>query len=175
MSSQDPRSSGCTPFEKELINAMNDFAHSTATPAFDTADMVHRTRRRRATLIAGVATALIVAGGGTALASMTGGSTPTTAEKPMTTATTKGSDYKKAILLVDFGKGGGPVAVDFTGTDLRTTKGQFLKADIKLGTVSSVNSPGCKPGSVVEVTPHAPKIVKAGDTVNVKLCAGRPS
>ncbi|WP_043685575.1 PASTA domain-containing protein [Streptomyces xylophagus] len=175
MSSHDPRSSGCTPFEEELINAMNDFAHSTATPAFDTAGMVHRTRRRRATLIAGVATALIVAGGGTALASMTGGTSPTTAEKPMTTATTattKGSDYKKAILLMDFGKGGGPVAVDFTGTDMRTTKGRFLKADLKLGTVSSVNSPGCKPDTVVEVTPHAPKIVKAGDTVNVKLCAG---
>lgn len=108
MSSHDPRSSGCTPFEEELINAMNDFAHSTATPAFDTADMVHRTRRRRATLIAGVAAALIVAGGGTALASMTGGTSPTTAEKPMTTATTKGSDDKKAILLLDFGKGEAP-------------------------------------------------------------------
>lgn len=172
MSSHDPRSSGCTPFEEELINAMNDFAHSTDSPAFDTTGMVHRARRRRATLIAGVATALIVAGGGTALASMTGGTSPTTAEKPMTTATTKGSDYKKAILLLDFGKGGGPVEIDFTGTDLRTTKGQFLKADLKLGTVSSVNSSGCKPDTVVEVTPHAPKIVKAGDIVNVKLCAG---
>ena len=170
MSSSDPRSSGCTPFEEELINAMNDFAHSTATPAFDTADMVHRTRRRRATLIAGVATALIVAGGGTALASMTGG-TSQTAAKPAATTTTKGSDYKKAILLLSYGKGG-PVAIDFTGTDLRTTKGQFLKAGLKLGTVSSVNSPGCKPGSVVEVTPHAPKIVETGDTVNVKLCVG---
>ncbi|WP_416959804.1 PASTA domain-containing protein [Streptomyces sp. Agncl-13] len=171
MSSHDPWSSGCTPFEEELINAMNDFAHSTDSPAFDTAGMVHRTRRRRATLIAGVATALIVAGGGTALASMTGGTSPTTAEKPMTTATTKGSDYKKAILLLSYGKGG-PVAIDFTGTDLRTTKGQFLKAGLKLGTVSNVNSPGCKPGSVVEVTPHAPTIVETGDTVNVKLCAG---
>ncbi|WP_262056369.1 hypothetical protein [Streptomyces sp. STR69] len=172
MSSYDPRSSGCTPFEEELINAMNDFAPSTDSPAFDTAGMVHRTRRRRATLIAGFAAVLIAAGGGTALASMTGGTSPTTAEKPMTTATTKGSDYKKAILLLDFGKGGGPVAIDFTGTDLRTTKGRFLKAGIKLGTVSSVNSSGCKPDSVVEVTPHAPKIVKTGDTVNVKLCVG---
>jgi len=172
MSSHDPRSSGCTPFEEELINAMNDFAHSTATPAFDTADMVHRTRRRRATLIAGVATALIVAGGGTALASMTGGTSPTTAEKPMTTATTKGSDYKRAILLLDFGKGGGPVAVDFTGTDLQTAQGQLLKGGLRLGTVVKTKSPGCKPATVVEVTPHAPKIVETGDTVNLKLCAG---
>lgn len=43
MSSHDPRSSGCTPFEEELINAMNDFAHSTDSPAFDTTGMVHRT------------------------------------------------------------------------------------------------------------------------------------
>jgi hypothetical protein len=170
MSSNDPRPSGCTPFEEELINAMNDFAHSTDSPAFDTAGMVSRTRRRRATLITGVATALILAGGGTALASMTGGTSPTTTEKPMTTATTKVSDYKKAILLLDFGKGGGPVAIDFTGTDLRTTKGQFLKAGVKLGTVSSVNSPGCKPGSVVEVSPHAPTVVESGDTIDVKLC-----
>jgi hypothetical protein len=172
MSSQDPRSSGCTPFEEELIDAMKNFAHSTDSPAFDTAGMVHRTRRRRAGLIAGVATALIVAGGGTALASMTGGSTPTTAEKPMTTATTKGSaDYQKAILLLSYGKQG-PVAIDFTGMDLSTAKGQLLKAGLDLGTILKANSPGCKSATVVEVTPHAPKIVETGDTVNLKLCVG---
>ncbi|MFG2776966.1 hypothetical protein ACGFY7_03790 [Streptomyces prunicolor] len=171
MSSQDPRSSGCTPFEEELIDAMKNFAHSTDSPAFDTAGMVHRTRRRRATLIAGVATALIVAGGGTALASRTGSTTPTTAEKPMTTATAKGSDYKRAILLLSYGKQG-PVAVDFTGTDLQTAQGQLLKAGLHLGTVVKTESPGCKQATVVEVTPHAPKIVETGDTVNLKLCAG---
>ncbi|MFJ5302560.1 hypothetical protein [Streptomyces sp. NPDC088350] len=172
MSSYDPRPSGCTPFEEELINAMNNFAHSTESPAFDTAGMVHRNRRRRATLIAGVATALIVAGGGTALASMTGGTSPTTAEKPMTRATTKGSDHKKAILLMDFGKGGGPVALDLTGTDLQTAEGQLLKAGIEIGTIVKTKSPGCKQATVVEVTPHAPKVVEKGDTVNLKLCAG---
>lgn len=171
MSSQDPRPSGCTPFEEELIDAMKNFAYSTDSPAFDTAGMVHRSRRRRATLIAGVATALIVAGGGTALASMTGGSTPTTSEKPMTTATTKGSDYKRAILLLSYGKAG-PVAVDFTGTDLYTARGQLLKGGLRLGTIVKTESPGCKSATVVEVSPHAPKVVEKGDTVNLKLCAG---
>jgi hypothetical protein len=155
----------------DLSDAMKNFAHSADSPAFDTAGMVHRTRRRRASLIAGVATALIVAGGGTALASMTGGTTPTTAKKPMTTSTTRGSDHKKAILLLSYGKEG-PVAIDLTGMDLATAKGQFLKAGGELGTVSSVNSPNCKPASVVEVTPHAPKVVETGDTVNLKICAG---
>jgi len=170
MSSYDPRSSGCTPFEEELINAMDDFAHSTDTPAFDTAGMVHRTRRRRATLVAGFAAALIAAGGGTALASMGDGASHTVA-KPAATATTPTVDHKKATFLLAYGKSG-PIAVDLTGWDLATAKGQFLKAGLKLGTVTKVSSPACKPGSVVEVTPHAPKVVETGDTIEVKLCAG---
>lgn len=163
MSSYDPRPSGCTPFEEELINAMNDFAHSTDSPSFDTAGMVSRTRRRRATLIAGVATALIVAGGGTALASMTG------AASQATPAATTTVDHAKATFLLG-GLTKEPIAVDLTGQDLATAKGQFLKAQLKLGTVTKVSSPGCKPASVVELTPHAPKIVLSGDTIDVKLC-----
>ncbi|MFD4554066.1 hypothetical protein ACFWP5_07035 [Streptomyces sp. NPDC058469] len=166
MSSYDPRSSGCTPFEEELINAMNNFAHSTATPSFDTAGIVHRNRRRRASIIAGVATALIVAGGGTALASMTGGASQTAA-KPATTTV----DHSKATFLLG-GLTKEPIAVDLTGWDLATAKGQFLKAQLKLGTVVKAQSPGCKSGTVVELTPHSPKIVVKGDTVNVALCAG---
>jgi hypothetical protein len=165
MSSYDPRPSGCTPFEEELINAMNDFAHSTDSPAFDTAGMVHRTRRRRATLIAGVATALIVAGGGTALASMSGAS-----QTPAKPATTTVNHAKATFLLGGLTKE--PIPVDLTGVDLVTAKGQFLKAQLKLGTIVKTTSPNCKPGSVVELTPHSPKIVTKGDTVNVKLCAG---
>ena len=166
MSPYDPRPSGCTPFEEELINAMNDFAHSTDSPAFDTAGMVTRTRRRRATLIAGVATALIVAGGGTALASMTGAASHTTA-KPAASTTV---DHNRATFLLSLSKTG-PIAVDLTGVDLKTAKGQFLKAQLKLGNVSKVSSPGCKPTSVVEVSPHAPTVVESGDTIDVKLCA----
>ncbi|WP_327400417.1 hypothetical protein OG194_09520 [Streptomyces sp. NBC_01288] len=166
MSSYDPRPSGCTPFEEELINAMNDFAHSTDSPAFDTTGMVHRTRRRRATLIAGVATALIVAGGGTALASISGSGSQTAAR---TTASTV--DHEKATFLLG-GLSKTPIPVDLTGQDLATAKQQFLKAQLKMGTIVKTQSPGCKPASVVELTPHSPKIVVKGDTVDVKLCAG---
>lgn len=54
--------------------------------------------------------------------------------------------------------------------ELERAKGQFLNAQLKLGTVGKVSSPGCKPASVVEVSPHAPTVVKAGDTIDVKLC-----
>jgi hypothetical protein len=166
MSPCEPRPSGCTPFEEELIDAMNDFAQSTNPPAFDTAGMVHRTRRRRTVLIGGFAAALIVAGGGTALASMTG--TSHTSAKPAATTTV---DHDKATFLLG-GHAKEPIPVDLTGVDLATAKGQFLKAQLKLGTVVNVTSPGCKPTSVIEVTPHSPKIVRKGDTVNIKLCAG---
>jgi hypothetical protein len=164
MSSYDPRSSGCTPFEEELINAMNNFAHSSDSPAFDTAGMVHRNRRRRATLVAGFAAALILAGGGTALASMSGDASQSAA-KPAAV------DHSRATFLLG-GLTKTPIPVDLTGQDLATAKGQFEKAQLKLGTVVKVTSPGCKPASVVELTPHSPKIVTKGDTINVKLCAG---
>ncbi|MEV0481058.1 hypothetical protein AB0I69_10695 [Streptomyces sp. NPDC050508] len=164
MSSYDPRSSGCTPFEEELINAMNNFAHSSDSPAFDTAGMVHRNRRRRATLIAGFAAALILAGGGTALASMSGDASQPAA-KPAAV------DHSKATFLLG-GLTKTPIPVDLTGQDLATAKAQFLKAQLKTGTIVKTKSPGCKPASVVELTPHSPKIVTKGDTINVKLCAG---
>ncbi|MFI6404076.1 hypothetical protein [Streptomyces sp. NPDC050548] len=164
MSSYDPRSSGCTPFEEELINAMNDFARSTDSPAFDTVGMVHRTRRRRTTLVAAFSAVLIAAGGGTALASISGSTSQTT---PAATTV----DHAKATFLLG-GLTKEPIAVDLTGQDLATAKGQFEKAQLKLGTIVKMVSPGCKPASVVELTPHSPKIVVKGDTVNVKLCAG---
>lgn len=68
MSSPDSPPSGCTSFEQELVSAMNDFVNSTRTPHFDTATIARGARRKRATAIAGIATALVVAGAGTALA-----------------------------------------------------------------------------------------------------------
>lgn len=165
MSPYEARPSGCTPFEEELIDAMNDFANSTNAPTFDTAGMVHRTRRRRTALIAGFAATLIVAGGGTALASMTG--TSQTSVEPAAATV----DHSKATFLLG-GLTKEPIAVDLTGMNLAMAKGQFTKAQLKLGTTVKVTIPGCKPTSVVEVTPHSPKIVSKGDTVNVKLCAG---
>lgn len=167
MSSYDARPSGCTPFEEELVKSMNTFANSAEAPAFDTTGMVHRTRRRRATVVAGIATTLIVAGGGTALASMTGGSH--TPAKSVATATA--TDHKKATLVLDDHEGL-VIPIDLTGVDLATAKGQLLKAQLKLGTVVKGIAVGCKSASVIEVSPHSPKTVDKGDTVNVTLCAG---
>lgn len=77
MTSNDSRPFGCahpTPFEEELVSAMNNFANSADAPTFDAPGITRRSRRKRATAIAGISAALIVAGGGTALASITGGS-----------------------------------------------------------------------------------------------------
>lgn len=166
MSPYDTRPSGRTPFEEELINAMNDFAHSSDAPAFDTAGMVQRTRRRRTTLVAGFAAALILAGGGTALASISGSGASQAPAKPAAA----GDDSRATFLLGGVTKD--PIPVDLTGLDLATAKGQFDKARLKLGTVTKTAGPGCKTATVVELTPHSPKIVVAGDTVNVRLCAG---
>ncbi|MEU8708388.1 PASTA domain-containing protein [Streptomyces sp. NPDC048565] len=165
MSTYEPWPSGCTPFEEELTDAMNNFADSTNAPAFDTVGMVHRTRRRRTGLIAGFAAALIVAGGGTALASMTGAS-----QTSVTPAATTVDHDRTTLLLGGVTKE--PIAIDLTGMNLEMAKAPLLKAQLKLGTVTEVSIPGCKPTSVVEVSPHSPKIVSEGDTVNVKLCAG---
>lgn len=162
MSSYDARPSGCTPFEEELVNAMNTFANSTKAPDFDTTGMVHRTRRRRATAIAGIATALIVAGGGTAIASMSGGS-----HTPARPAATTGA--KNTTLLYD--DHGVIIPINLAGMDLVLAKQQFEKAQLKLGTVNKAACGG-KPGSVIGVSPHSPKKVSTGDTVNVTLCSG---
>lgn len=64
MTSHDARSSGrtgYTPFEEELVNAMNEFANSADAPSVDTVGIVRKTRRKRVTAIAGLAAALIVA------------------------------------------------------------------------------------------------------------------
>ncbi|PAZ11689.1 hypothetical protein CLM62_34370 [Streptomyces sp. SA15] len=164
-SNDDARPSGCTPFEEELMNAMNRYADSAEAPEFDAPRIVRRTRRRRTVGIAAVAAAVIVAGGGTALAtSVAGGDS-----KPAASSTAAKSDA--TTMLFRFSDGG-TVPIDFSGFDLVLAKQQLLKTQTKLGTVSKKAVKGCKPGSVLEVTPHAPKTVKKGDTVNFTICAG---
>lgn len=72
MKSNDERPSSrdaFTPFEEELVNAMNDFANSEDAPDFTPAAVMHGSRRRsRPMITAGVAALFIVVGGGTALA-----------------------------------------------------------------------------------------------------------
>ncbi|MEU6555958.1 hypothetical protein ABZ915_37770 [Streptomyces sp. NPDC046915] len=160
----DARPSGCTPFEEELMNAMNRYADSAEAPDFDAPGIVRRTRRRRTAGIAAVATALILAGGGTALAtSIAGGSHA----KPSSTAAARGHDAATVAYTTD----GRTNPIDFYGWDLKDFKSYMAKTQMKLGTVSKRPLTGCKPGTVIAVSPHTPKTVTVGDTINAVLCS----
>lgn len=162
----DARPSGCTPFEEELMNAMNRFANSVEAPDFDASQILRRTRRRRTIGIAAVAAALIAAGGGTALAtSVAGGSN----SAPAATSTATDSDATTMLYLFSDGQN---VPIDFAGWSLDGAKAYVEKTQTKLGTVTEKAVKGCKPGSVLGVSPHAPKTVKKGDTVDFTVCAG---
>ncbi|MFC8200629.1 PASTA domain-containing protein [Streptomyces sp. NPDC060006] len=146
---------------------MNRFANSTDAPDFDAPQILRRTRRRRTTGIAAVAAALIVAGGGTALAtSVAGGGSGST---PAATSTATSSDATTMLYLHPQGQ---TIPVDFAGWSLHGAKAYMEKTQTKLGTVTEKAVKGCKPGSVLGVSPHAPKTVKVGDTVSFTVCAG---
>jgi hypothetical protein len=167
MTSHDARPSsrtGYTPFEEELVNAMNAFANSADAPSVDTVGIVRKTRRKRVTAIAGLAAALIVAGGGTALA--TAVSNGSEASRPA--AATTASDDATTVLV-----NGSKIKREFAGLDLDFAKQLLMKSQLELGTVSKVDcGKNGKPGSVHSVDPHSPKTVSIGDTINLTLCAG---
>ncbi|MFE1797809.1 hypothetical protein ACFW9L_16795 [Streptomyces sp. NPDC059517] len=173
MNTHDVRPFGCgdhTPFEQELVNAMNNFANSADAPTFDAPGIARRSRRKRATAIAAISAALIVAGGGTALASITGGSD--SAKSSPAAAVTAAPDKDAATLLFAHSEGL-TIPIELLGRSLDDAKGQILKTQTELGTVSKVDCGKYgKPGSVIQVDPHSPKTVAKGDTVNVTLCAG---
>jgi len=159
-----------TPFEEELVNAMNNYANSADAPTFDAPGIARRSRRKRVTAIAGIAAGLIVAGGGTALASITGASD---APKSSPAAAITTAPAKDAATLLYAHSAGITIPIDLLGRSLDDVKGQIAKTQTKLGTV---NKADCgkygKPGTVIQVDPHSPKTVAEGDTVNVTLCAG---
>lgn len=158
--------SGCTPFEEELMNAMNRFANSAEVPDFDASQILRRTRRRRTIGVAAVATALIAAGGGTALATSVAGSSNSV---PAATSTATSSDATTLLYLFPNGQS---IPIDFAGWRLDEATTYMQKTQTKLGTVTKKTVKGCKPGSVLGVSPHAPKTVKKGDTVDFTVCAG---
>lgn len=158
--------SGCTPFEEELMNAMNRFANSAEAPAFDAPQILRRTRRRRTIGIAAVAATLIAAGGGTALATSVAGSSSST---PVATSKATNSDATTMLYLFPDGQS---IPIDFAGWSLVEATAYMQKTQTKLGTVTKKAVKGCKPGSVLGVSPHAPKTVKKGDTVAFTVCAG---
>lgn len=167
MTSHDARPSGrtgCTPFEEELVNAMNDFANSADAPSVDTVGILRKTRRKRVTAIAGLAAALIVAGGGTALATAVSNGS----DASRSTAATTTTDDATTVLV-----NGSKIKREFAGLDLDFAKQLLLKSQLELGTVSKVDcGKNGKPGSVHSVDPHSPKTVSIGDTINLTLCAG---
>ncbi|KUM95453.1 hypothetical protein AQI95_43125 [Streptomyces yokosukanensis] len=167
----DARPSGRSPFEEELMNAMNQYANSAEAPDFDAPRIVRRTRRRRAVGIAAVATVIVLGGGGTALAAMNGGGSQSAAATKTPSAKTPAA-YRDATTLLYAVDGEKPIPADLWGWDLNSAKAYLLKTQTKLGTVSKGTAPKCKPDSVIEVSPHAPKTVANGDTVSFVLCAG---
>lgn len=158
---------GCTPFEQELVNAMNDFAHTTETPTFDTAAIARGARRRRATVIAGIATALAVAGAGTALA--VGNSSSHASERTVTAASASASADSTTFLVRTS-----------DGTIAKEQLGGASSSRARVGLVhfgltpefTRVRKADCpKPQDVVvSLSPHAPTVVHAGDTILVTTC-----
>lgn len=67
---------------------------------------------------------------------------------------------------------GQSIPIDFAGWSLDGAKSYVEKTQTKLGTVTQKAVKGCKPRSVLGVSPHAPKTVKKGDTVDFIICAG---
>ncbi|NEC87583.1 hypothetical protein G3I71_17495 [Streptomyces sp. SID12501] len=145
------------------MNAMNQYANSAEAPDFDAPRIERRTRRRRTAGIAAVAAALIAVGGGTALATSVAGSSSST---PATSTADK-SDATTMLY------GENPtIPIDFAGWSLDGAKNYVEKTQTKLGTVTKKAVKGCKPNSVLGVSPHAPAIVHNGDTVSFTVCAG---
>lgn len=164
MSSHDSPPSGCTSFEQELVNAMNDFVDTARTPDFDTAAIARGARRKRATAIAGIATALVVAGAGTALAvGAVGGDSHTTAQ---TASTATGS----TTLLVRTSDGG-TATERLAGVSAARARATLVHFGLTPN-FTRVQKADCqKPeDAVVSLSPHAPTVVHAGDTVLVTTC-----
>ncbi|WP_413103047.1 PASTA domain-containing protein [Streptomyces sp. Inha503] len=144
---------------------MNDFVNAAEAPGFDTARIVRGARRKRATAIAGIATALIVAGGGTALATINSGSE---VSKPATAGTATADPEATYVALED-----SKYKLDFGGLSLEFARQQLLKSQLKLGKVGEVDcGKNGKPGTVVEVSPHSPTAVPRGASISLILCAG---
>jgi hypothetical protein len=168
MTADDSRPSGCTgytPFEEELVQAMNEFANTAETPRFDTAAIVRTSRRKRATAITGVAAALVVVGGGTALAA--GVTQGTHTAKPAAVSHAAAADDTTALVALPNGKN---LAIHLGGTDPESARNLALKA----GLVPEFAKTSCdngKPTSVVAVAPHSPAVLHHGDTIKISLCA----
>ncbi|MFF7988079.1 hypothetical protein ACFZDK_55390 [Streptomyces sp. NPDC007901] len=167
MRSHDSQPSGCTLFEQELVNAMNDFVNTAETPHFDTAVIERGARRKRATAIAGIATALVVAcGAGTALAAGAVGSGSHTPVQ--TSAGSTDADSTTLLVRTSDGTTAKEQLAGVSAARARTALVHFGLTP----TFTRVQKSDCKKqeDAVVALSPHAPTVVHAGDTVLVTTC-----
>ncbi|MFJ3694711.1 hypothetical protein ACIPW9_11440 [Streptomyces sp. NPDC090052] len=166
MNSHGSQPFGCTPFEQELVNAMNDFAHTTDTPTFDTAAIARGARRKRATAIAGIATALIVGGAGTALAVGAVGSS-SHASKPAASAVTSTDDTTFLVRTSD-----GSIAKESLHGASSLRAREMLVHFRLTPNFTRVRKADCPQpqDAVISLSPHAPTVLNEGDTVLVTTC-----
>ncbi|WP_245178628.1 hypothetical protein [Streptomyces montanisoli] len=147
---------------------MNDFVSSSEAPRFDAAVIARGARRKRATAIAGISAALVVVGGGTALAAGVVGGSHAARPAAVSHATTTTTGKNATTVLYS---NGGTTRIELGGLNSTGARALLDKARItpEFGKASAT---GCKPGSVIAVSPHAPTVVHRGATVKVTLCAG---
>lgn len=157
------------------MNAMNDSTNSAEAPHSGTATTARGARRKRATAVAGIATALVLAGAGTALAAGGGPHTshpsqtshPSHTSRPAATAAHK-TTADGNVTTVQYGD----IPIQLAGFSLDMARAELVdKAQLKIGTVTKASPRGCKPTSVLAVSPHAPTVVHKGDTVDLTICA----
>lgn len=151
------------------MNAMNDSTNSTEAPHSGTATTARGARRKRATAVAGIATALVLAGAGSALAAGGGSHTshPSHTSRPAATAAHK-TTADGNVTTVQYGD----IPIQLAGFSLDMARAELVdKAQLKIGTVTKASPRGCKPTSVLAVSPHAPTVVHKGDTVDLTICA----
>ncbi|WP_328327992.1 hypothetical protein [Streptomyces sp. NBC_00455] len=167
MNSHGSQPSGCTPFEQELVNAMNDFARTTDTPAFDSAAIARGARRKRTMAIAGIATALVVAGAGTALAVGNVGSSSHTS-KPTASAAASAADSTTFLVRTSDGTIARETLAGAPSTRARVGLVHFGLTP-KFTRVKKADCPQPE-DAVISLSPHAPTVLNAGDTVLVTTC-----
>ncbi|MEV1022148.1 hypothetical protein [Streptomyces sp. NPDC050264] len=145
---------------------MNDFVNTAQTPRFDTAAIARGARRKRATALTGIVAALVVAGAGTALATgVVGGGSP--ASRPAAVAATAADSTTVLYASGD----GTTVTVPLAGTNSVGARSALVRLGLTPD-FTRTSVAGCRQSTVVAVSPHAPTVVHAGDTVHVTVCAG---
>ncbi|MFF2993429.1 hypothetical protein ACFVTC_02465 [Streptomyces sp. NPDC057950] len=151
------------------MNAMNDFVSTADTPHFETAVIERGARRKRATAIAGIATALVVAcGAGTALAAGAVGSSSGSHASAQTAAHSTAADRTTLLVRTSDGRIAKEQLAGASAARARVALVHFNLTP----TFTRVRMPDCKKqqDAVVALSPHAPTVVHAGDTVLVTTC-----